>query len=735
MLKTLCCNGRAISWSAKKLLSASSGMTYRGYHFGTAQYYAAFNDLPTADTAALRKATLEYLSSIDKKLWFNQPIQSFVYGKALDEGDVIDTVDAHGKVNGKQLVGNENTFKAVVELVERLTAEADTPSSAVDYREAIAKIEQLLLSPQFASQLIGNQALDFLKQDGITEIEESVMANAVERKMNLELRADEEGGKIAIGRHPAFVACVSNFTNFLDLFRKTLRNLELGVPVVVLSRSNTSQHCFRWYVLLQKMVTDHGLPSHLLTFASLNLEHQRQLFKRFPKSPVYFTGSREVAKALKEIAPKAISSTGGPNTMVNTAMNPAISESIRMSACIENSGQCTALRHVVQAGAGSVGDVTAGIKANVFPGSLPRVAHPSESLEAGTFFALFKDGPFAIRSGYEQHGDLPVALRVGTELPQNIQENWREVYLDVTNRSEDDLKWEKADEKDGFLQQLCKWLLTEQPISLSVNGPYELGLKLWERTSQVVFTQGSHAAPALSCQARPQEGECFGEFAPRSELLLHSRFPVVIPSPTPAYNSAYTPSFLTKTAQDPLPSDLAFCEPLLQKVTDPAAKGFCKVVLEYLRAASEGPWEGKGARTCLFGVQRTPLGAVTVIRLEKGVSFDAVCPYLLPFFATNARDAVELSVEGGAPAATTVSELKLPGVKVTEETAAALEKRVKEGGIYNVVRPEPMAEFPMPGQFVSTLLCVGHCKSVQSNDKLFLDLFRSSPKWIRINAP
>lgn len=73
------------------------------------------------------------------------------------------------------------------------------------------------------------------------------------------------------------------------------------------------------------------------------------------------------------------------------------------------------------------GDVTAGIKANVFPGSLPRVAHPSESLEAGTFFALFKDGPFAIRSGYEQHGDLPVALRVGTELPQNIQENWREV--------------------------------------------------------------------------------------------------------------------------------------------------------------------------------------------------------------------------------------------------------------------------------------------------------------------
>ncbi len=111
-----------------------------------------------------------------------------------------------------------------------------------------------------------------------------------------------------------------------------------------------------------------------------------------------------------------------------------------------------------------------------------------------------------------------------------------------------------------------------------------------------------------------------------------------------------------------------------------------------------------------------------------------------------------------------------------EESEEALKGRVDAGGIYNVVRPQSMVEFPMPGgctpharallqrvcisacrsrlgvrrrcgaaesdaacvpagQFVSTLLCVGHCKSVKSNDAEFLELFRKSPKWISISAP
>ena len=67
------------------------------------------------------------------------------------------------------------------------------------------RIEQRLLT-EYAGCLIGNQCLDFGKQDGVTEMEGSVMANSVERKLNDLLYQDERDGKICIVRKPIFIS-------------------------------------------------------------------------------------------------------------------------------------------------------------------------------------------------------------------------------------------------------------------------------------------------------------------------------------------------------------------------------------------------------------------------------------------------------------------------------------------------------------------------------------------------
>ena len=316
----------------------------RLYHFGTSQYDSAFGSLPEHDSRGLREATVKYLeTAFDGQVWFDDPIQTIIDGHAAGStasGKLVETYDAAGRVNGKQLIADDVVLDKVKAWMQSMSDAANESLPAAlqaEYTSKMRAVEARLLSHEVACQLVGNQAVDFLKQDGITEIEESLQANQVERKLNDFLAQDAAGGKVEVNRAPVLVACVSNFSNFLDMFRKTVRHLELGVPCLVLSRSNTGQHCYRWFRLLLAQCQEHNYPAHLLAFASCSLDQQRLLMRSFPASPVHFTGSREVARKIKEVAPRTLASTGGPNTMVVTGLTPQIAAAVRMSACIENS--------------------------------------------------------------------------------------------------------------------------------------------------------------------------------------------------------------------------------------------------------------------------------------------------------------------------------------------------------------------------------------------------------------
>jgi hypothetical protein len=465
---------------------------------------ACFGDLPVADGAKLRRDTIAYCENFDPKVWYNDPVTCLLKNKVLTGGEIKPTVDAFNYENGNIRYGSE-------EEIDQIIAHMKAFVPAKDYREAVRKAEAEIFA-NHADMLIGNQALDYRKQDGVTEIEESVQANLVERRLNDKLLADETAGAIKINRFPAYVGCVSNFTNFLDLSRKTLRNIELGVPVVILSRSNTTQHMYRWVTVLVDLLEKHGVDTGLVTYASAELEQQKRIFAACPEGALYITSSREVAAAARESHGNVLSSTGGPNTLVAHSMTPEISEAIQLSAMIENSGQCTALRHAC------IGNAVEDDFGPMFEGA-PTVSSPSDALRTGAFAGVFDathPGPFSLASGYKTHPQFAnIALKFnGAALPEDgIEEHWRQTYVDMsapTNFGSDEQ-----------VKDLAGWLVRNQPISLAMNTVNEdLGYarKLFEQTSQVVYTVGYEGEPALTCQARPQEGEIFGEFPVRKDL-------------------------------------------------------------------------------------------------------------------------------------------------------------------------------------------------------------------------
>ena len=473
----------------------------------------------------------------------------------------------------------------------------------------------------------------------------------------------------------------------------------------------------------------------MLTFVACSIEEQRRIMSSCNHHPLYLTGSRPVAEAIKGLLPATFSSTGGPNTMVVTdPSEEEVQQAIRWSTLIENSGQCTALRHVVMPAASS--DTVETIFRS---DKMLEVEEPKDSLEKAEFAGQFREwgGTFPEVSGYTRLGSgEPVAFRVNEDeaFPYGIDEQWRRAFIDVTTPgASEDLK------STAFLDKLATWLKTEQPITLSVNGDdpeegYPIMSSLFERTAQVVYTVGNKGAPSLSCQARPQDGEIFGEFPPRKDLSRFTKTPVVVPSSTPSYNSTYNAEYLENT------TDLAGRNIPLRGFIDSTdnakMKGYLTLLSEYLLDACE-PKTTYGERTALWGLQRPPMHddkSLTVIRGASGATFDVIAPYILPFYATNAHNQVIVSCAEDH-LATRVAEAteKLGGIRVEVETDKEFERSSADA--WNIVEidaresaaPETM---PLVGQFASLLFPLGHIKSTLPNDEKFVAAFSASPKWL-----
>jgi hypothetical protein len=372
-----------------------------------------------------------------------------------------------------------------------------------------------------------------------------------------------------------------------------------------------------------------------------------------------------------------MSSTGGPNTFVTTALTPEVSTAIRLSGMIENKGQCTAMRHFV------LPDCTEATVDDIFKPT-PVVSTPLKSLEERIFAGLFEGvnsrKPYP---GYKPLKSQPdIHFRMAPTPPNQIDECWREPIIDVTAPLAKDFRTQ------DYITKLCLWLNREQPIALAINGDSDLALDIFERTGLVVYSVGTLDKPALTCQARPEDGECFGEFPPRAQLQEFTHLPVIIPSSTPGYNTYYTQKCLEETSKVSFPIGLEYCSDIFVGC-NAAALGFVKNVCNYLVDAC-GPKRGVGGggRTPLYGLQRPPNNEnyPTVLRIAAGATLEETFPILAPFYVTNARSQLQVSLDPASSIANRVEQFV--GIEIIKEDASTFQRRLHTFSPYNVITAE-----------------------------------------------
>jgi hypothetical protein len=382
-------------------------------------------------------------------------------------------------------------------------------------------------------------------------------------------------------------------------------------------------------------------------------------------------------------------------------------------------------------------DATADVMDRILS-DIPVVQSARDSLAAKSFAGTFD---FALASAADDDtvgsdykkasegtDNLLARYVIRDQLPgPNIHEHWRNVVVDVTQPKPD-----RDVTSDEFLDELGEWLVDNQPITVAYNGDYNAGRRLWERTGQVVFTVGTLDNPALTCQARPQDGEVFGEFPVRLQLQEHTTFPVIVPSPTPAYNASYSSSFLHGEATKAIDSNNVTLATVAAVCNSKDLAGYLGVLHDYLSKAC-GPKRGHGDRSALYGLQTPPQnGQLTQVRIGAEGSFDDAIRSIFPLWVTNARSQICVSVDPSNVGA--IEKCKDAGLSdaLVIEDDEGFECAIGHRKPYNIIKADdtPPALLPLVGQFVSTLVCVGHVKSTAGDDDAFFNEFVSSSKWL-----
>ena len=194
--------------------------------------------------------------------------------------------------------------------------------------------------------------------------------------------------------------------------------------------------------------------------------------------------------------------------------------------------------------------------------------------------------------------------------------------------------------------------------SLAVNDDsWDLKRRFFEGTGLCVYTFGTKAKGyALTAQARPQDGEVFGEFPPRKTLDDVSRYPMLNPVPCSTWNTVFSDDYLVQHSKDRVidPKVGGMVENIMNKIEDPKYRGYAQLISEYLiDCCVSNPYsvskDNGCGRTSYFGLQRPPIvdNYVTVINYGDAANNDLFLLHVLPFAITNSHSQVVVNLSNG----------------------------------------------------------------------------------------